>query len=234
MCLSHPPIAPRLRSLSLAFAKYATSFVMALVTIAPQHVHASPLDDLQDSNVMRSFENKDPAYVNKGRSGGKPLVGGIDPSSNLASLWLETSGPLLLLNWANIKVPFYDLTKTLPRAKDSGVEVQAQLSDKSQFKLAVTIRVPHPSIEPLVKAGILKEYTEFLLPSSEVEAQRSLSLDGATATFIHSVKGECSVTIPIAHHGVINVSTKSCERSEELIHVVEQFDIVRLNRKLNS
>ena len=113
-------------------------------------------------------------------------------------------------------------------------EADSWIHDSGGFELHVTIRIPHPTIEPLVKAGMVKQFTEFVPSSTDIEVSTEIPLDGGTATLYHTVKGACSVLIPVSKSGLINVAASSCGSTDEIVKVIKQFDLVRINRKLNT
>lgn len=208
--------------------------VLTIAIVVPTVSAASPLDDLKRSQVMRDLRASENSGENFRNKSSHRYVKGLDPTSNFASLWATPFSAGLLVGWGNIKVPHYNLKRSISTRTENGVKVEATIDDGRSFELDVTIMIPHPTIEPLVQGGIIKEYSQFTLPPDQTDTSRSIPLEGGTGTFYQSVQGTCSIVIPVSRSGVINVASKNCLKTDEMLNVVKQFDLVRLNRKLNT
>ena len=228
MSRKHSHTRVLLRALAIAAGSFSLATVVSIAV-------AETLENLMDSKAMQDFkiskttQNKD----NKAPPG-NPLLRGVEPDSNFASLWSSGAGPQSLLNWVGAKLPYFTFKR--PRASRSThfVTAEADLLNFDRVQCTITIRIPHPSITPLVEGNILEEFRKLRPPVLEVVGEKPIPLTVGQGTLYEHKSGSASLLIPISQHGVLTITTLYYKNAEVLIEIAKGLDIDRLNRKLDS
>ena len=199
--------------------------------------HGETLENLQGSKAMQDFKVSE---IVQGRSSKRrtPVeaqwLRGIDPGSNLGSIWGSGNSPQTLLNWAGSKLPFIQYRRPHGARSKDFVTAEVELTDSDRINSRLTIMVPHPSIAPLVEANVLEEFRKLRPPALEVVGEKKIPLTVGEGTLYEHKKGSASLLIPIAQNGIINLSTLHYKDAQSLIEIAKGLDIERLNRKLDS
>jgi hypothetical protein len=197
--------------------------------------HGETLDNLVDSKAMQDFKiSKTVKQKGKKSPPINQWLRGIDPTSNFASLWTSSNAPHLLLNWAGAKLPYMHYKRPRSSRSQDFVTAEVELINGDRDTARLIIMIPHPSIAPLVEANVLEEFRRLRPPMLKIVGEKPIPLAVGEGTLYELEKGGASLVIPIAQHGVINISIFNYKRSQILIDIAKALDIERLNKKLDS
>lgn len=209
---------------------------LSLLIASGFSAHAETLENLMDSKAMQDFRISKSTQQQGKKKGPpqNPWLKGIDPTSNFAAVWMSSNSPQLLLNWAGAKLPYFTFRRPRSDRSSELVVAEVELSNFDRVICKLSIMVPHPSIAPLVEANVLDEFRKLRPPMLEVVGEKPIPLSQGQGMLYEHKKGEASLLIPTAQHGVIRITTLDYKNAQILIDIAKGLDIDRLNRKLDS
>ena len=218
------------------FTRALIAVTVSCLAVAPLNGEAETLENLMDSKAMQDFRISK-SNQQEGKKKGppqNPWLMGIDPTSNFAAVWTSSNAPQLLLNWAGAKLPYFTFRRPRSDRSKDLVVAEVELSNFDRVTCKLAVMVPHPSIAPLVEANVLEEFRKLRPPALEVIGEKPVPLTHGQGTLYEHKKGEASLVIPIAQHGIVRITTLDYKNAQILIDIAKGLDIDRLNRKLDS
>jgi len=180
------------------------------------------------------------AYRNLGFDGptNKPVVKKDKLSnevfSNYDSLWDNKKGAIQLLQWSDARIPNYRLQMTIAHSRYDCAHASATLRSRERVDVALVIQVPKPTYKAMADHQTLESFNRFRPPTLDVVGSQKVEIHGIQADYFRHRDGGCSLLIPIARQGIIDLSVPSCTQSEVMFETAKLLNVSRLNAKLTS
>lgn len=119
--------------------------------------------------------------------------------------------------------------------KDFALAERRYALPKQGLNIHLTVLVPAPENIAAVQYGLFKEASALLPPINRKEDEAEKLKHGQFEAELFSDKeNQCALVVKLTKGTIFNLSTPVCEKRAELIKLMEQLDLKRLNRKLDT
>ena len=228
--------ATKRRLLSLGMRKTASFssplavFLLLFLFAQPRSANCQSLEELKQSEAYRKlgFDGTTRQSVTRKDQHTTEVL------TNYASLWDNRRGAKLLLQWSDARIPKYQLAVLLVESRHDCAHASATLKNREKIAVTLVIQVPKPMYKDMADQQTLESFNRFRPPTLDVVGSQKVELHGVQADYFRHRDGACSLLIPIARQGIINLSVSSCTQSEVMFEAAKLLNVSRLNTKLTS
>jgi hypothetical protein len=205
------------------------TFVLAILPLRLACGDPSPLDVVQD-DVKRALSKRE-AQEQRELYGAKWFV----PGTNYTSLFMGKFGVKNLLEWIGKYPADYIGGKETLLHEREYVGCEKIYKDKFKREYALLILVPHPKYSTISELGLIKKFSALEPPKLPVSISEQVVLKNHADATIHFIQGGgISLLIKGNRGSLVNVYAPKAAKAGEVTDFIEQFDLNRLWRKLDS
>lgn len=160
----------------------------------------------------------------------------VDPSTNLGAALQNTEGALKLLEWL-VSYPWGGLKSGSHYSElfDEFALARQDFSRGSQQKVRLEVLLPRPYFAPSIAFGLVREFAKRVKPQDGEEVKElALPLGPYSGMLTEDTQGVCRLVLRVKADAAIILTQDPCMSRSELVELVGQLTIERLETKLTS
>lgn len=208
---------------ALGAATLSIALIFPMASLAQPYEY-KPLEEVQRSPLLHQLNQRATPSQEQW----------LPPGSNFARLFTEHQAAKEVLDWAQpTTVARYDSLRDQVERFPEGYRATRQYL-VGDAAIHVSIFVLHPRFRNQQELGLIKEFAQLEPPTLQVQESREIPLHDDTARFFIHRSGECSLLLPTARDGRVQLLVRSCTDEQQVVEFARTLNIRRLNRKLMS
>lgn len=212
-------------------SKNTLRFLVLLIFLSLSDIiKAAPLDDLLSSPELKQT-------INKSNSNNRKFDDKwFKTRDNLASLFKpESKGGLILLEWiGEILSSEFALKTKKATSQDEFVALELTYLSPQKIESQVEILVAHPRFRSFIEMKLVKRFATLEPPTLPVNSLEKMEIRNQIGILYEHRDGRCSLLFKLPNQNIVNLSTKSCENSRDIIRLSELLNLERLKTKLEG
>jgi len=213
------------------FINASSRYALLLTLLACSSAFAQSMREVETSSALNKLKDLPRRSINDG----------INKKSNFAKIFKASGGSQFIFTWLGDQFPGFNKGRIQTHDSDALVEVKKkfEISETKQGKHAetvdVTVYIPRPWMENGAEYGIFPAIRALEPPALLIDQQESLRINGyKVQLYVHKGSRTCSMVLHLSRFSVMNLYVENCAYNVKMIELLEQFDIDRLNQKLET